>query len=401
VPIAPTITTSTPQTSGLPTPTATPATAPTPAPTAAPSAARRWGLIGNRTTASGEHRAAGLSIKVVRLSWKDLEPKEGQISTAYVSAKRIEIASLRAAGLDVIVDSGLHDTPQWMHTKPNSYLVSQHGERWQATTDGDLAIDKSDANLIFNPALRTIAATYLRRIGGLFGSTIHAVRIGGGRWNELGYPPPTTSTHTNSYWAYDALAQQQSPVPGWKPGDPSPNGEAQQFYSWYLQALVDFQQWQIDSVRRTFSGPVMVLYPGWGVRPGQAAAAVADRLRNRTPPELNAEIQRGFDWTSQVAAIKDPLVFPATTWVDARFGSDASDATQWRPVHFLRSLAGPQATLWGENTGQGTPADLAFAAAQTVKYDLAGMVWFREEELGTNGWATLADYRAVIAASSS
>jgi hypothetical protein len=388
-----------------PTPIATPAPTAvvTPAPTVpapARTAVRRWGLIGNQTQRAAEVRAAGVTTKVVRLSWKDLEPAEGQVSSSYVSAKRGEIAALRAAGLEVVLDSGLQDVPQWLHSRPDSFLVNQYGEAYTTATDGDLGIDKGEANLIFNPALRTLAAGYLRRIGELFGSTAYAIRIGGGRWNELGYPPSTTSSHTNAYWAFDALAQQQSPVPGWKPGDPSPNGEARRFLAFYLGALVDFQQWQITAVRAGFAGPLIVLYPGWGIRPGQAAAAADDNLRGRTSAEINAEVPRGFDWAGQVAAIHDPLVWPSTTWIDAQFGSDSGDASQWRPPHYLRSLAGPAATLWGESTGQGTAAALRFAAGQAAKYGFSGLVWFREEELFAGGpYATLADYRATIAAS--
>jgi hypothetical protein len=67
----------------------------------------------------------------------------------------------------------------------------------------------------------------------------------------------------------------------------------------------------------------------------------------------------------------------------------------------LASIARPNATVWGENTGGGTAATMTFAAQQAKTYGLAGMVWFREEELfGGGGLATLQDYRATIAAGS-
>ena len=191
-------------------------------------------------------------------------------------------------------------------------------------------------------------------------------------------------------------------MPGWKPGNASPNGEAQKFIAFYLKAMVDFQQWQVQSVRAAYAGPIMVLYPGWGVRPGQAAGAVADRLQGRTSVEINGELQRGFDWASQVAAINDPKVWPATTWLDAPYGSDATtNRSDWRPPHYLAAIAGPNATVWGENTGGGTAATMTFAAQQAKTYGLAGMVWFREEELfAGGGLATLENYRATIAAGS-
>ncbi len=393
----------TPTATATPTRTATPTATATASssPTATPKT-RRWGIIGNQPQRARSERAAGITSKVVRLSWKDLEPQEGQVSSSYVSSKRAEIATLKAAGLEIILDSGLHDVPAWVHTRPNSYYVNQYGENWTPATDGDLAIDKGDANLVFNPAMRVLGAAYLKRVGELFGADAYAIRIGGGRWNELGYPPAKTPAHTNTYWAFDTLAQQQSPVPGWKPGAPSPNGEAQKFLAFYLKAMVDFQQWQIQSVRAAYAGPIMVLYPGWGVRPGQAAGAAADRLQGRTSVEINGELQRGFDWASQVAAINDPKVWPATTWIDAPYGSDATtNQSDWRPPHYLASIASPGATVWGENTGGGTAAVMTFAAQQAKTYGLAGMVWYREEELfGGGAFATLENYRAAIAAGS-
>lgn len=372
-------------------------------PTAASATpALQWGLIGNRVDRTAEERAAGLSFKVVRLSWKDFEPSDGVRSASYVEAKRREIAALAADGMRVVLDLGLHDTPQWLHNYSNSYLVNQYGERWTSATDGDLAIDKSDANLIFNAELRKRAARYTADALGLFGAGAMAVRIGGGRYNELGYPAARTAAHANTYWAYDALAQAGSPVPGWKPGSPSANGEAGRFLEYYLGALEKFQRWQIATARRAFAGPLIVLHPSWGLRPGQVQGAVARNLDGGTSAEINGEVQRGHDVARFVAAVADPLVYPATTWLDAPYGSDAgTNMADWRPVHYLADLAArnpshPQ--VWGENTGQADRAALDFSAAQARRFGLGGLSFYREEELFSGRFATLDDLRAVIAA---
>jgi hypothetical protein len=361
----------------------------------------RWGLIGNRVDRAVEERAAGVSFKVVRLSWKDFEPTKGGRSASYIAAKKLELATLAAAGMRVVLDLGLHDTPQWLHSYANSYLVNQYGERWTSSTDGDQAIDKSDANLIFNAELRKRAATYTIDALRTFGAGAMAVRIGGGRYNELGYPVARTTAHANTYWAFDALAQAGSPVRGWKPGSPSPNGQAGRFLEYYLGALDRFLRWQITTARSAFAGPLIVLYPSWGIRPGQAQAAVAGNLDGRTAAEINGEIQRGYDVARFVAGTADPLVYPATTWLDAPFGSDeGTDQADWRPVHYLADLAARNPSrprVWGENTGQGDRAALAFSAAQARRFGLDGVAWFREEEVFSGAFATLGDLQEVIA----
>lgn len=364
---------------------------------------RLWALIGGAHSDLPGQREAGLNAKVVRLSWKDLEPAPGIASPEYVLAKRLEIARLRAAGFSLVLDSGLHDVPVWVHERhPDSFYVNQHGERWTRFTDGDDPIDKGDANLVFNPALRAAAARYLREGLRAFGGEACAVRVGGGRWNELGYPAARTATHPNTYWAYDANAQRESPTPGWRPGDPSPHGEARRFADWYLDALVDFQNWQVRAVRAAFSGPVMVLYPSAGLRPGQLEAAVRDDLGGSSSAEVNGELQRGHDFARQVRGVADPGVWVATTWLDATWDDDDSfDPRRWSPVKYLATLARahtPPLALYGENTGGGDRRRLERSAERVRRHGLEGMAWYREEQLGVDGYASLADLRDVIAA---
>ena len=57
-------------------------------------------------------------------------------------------------------------------------------------------------------------------------------------------------------------------MPGWRPGDPSPRGEARKFLGWYLDMLTRYQNWQVRALRRSYDGPVAMLYASWGMRPG-------------------------------------------------------------------------------------------------------------------------------------
>jgi len=397
--------TATPAPAHTPTVPGTPtATAVTPVPTAVntptPAAASPylWGMIGSGDQYLSDQYAAGVRAQVMRMSWREYFPAENRADAAYVAARRAEIARLHQAGFAIILDLGLHDTPAWLHQNyADSYYVNQYGERY----DGGSTIDSGDANLIFNPALRAVAATYIRTIFSGLGTDFVGVRLGGGHWGELTYPAAKVGASVNCYWGFDRNALSTSPAPDWRPGQASPHGEAGRFLNFYLDALTAYQGWQIDTIRQSYVGSLMLLYPGWGIRPGQFDAAVAGNLGGATSAEINGEVQTGTDYARQVAALRDRKAILTTTWLDAPFGDDASaDPAEWRPVKYLASLAASSAMqprLYGENAGQGDRAAMQFAVAQMRRYNLLGMAWCREADLLSGRYATLTDYRQAIA----
>lgn len=389
----------------LPAPEPTPAPAPEPAPgpvTDPAPASRLWAVIGSgEGLPAADQRAAGVVAKVVSLSWRQWFPKEGVEDLAYVERKRDEFAQLRAQGFRLILSLGYHDVPAWVHAgRTGTRYVNQWGEPYTGTA----AYDNGDADLVFNTSLRPLVDAYLKSVFSRLGGDFTAVRLGGGRWGELTYPPTAYGGRTNAYWAFGEAASATNPVPGWRPGDPSPAGEAARFLEWYLQALADYERWQIAALRAHFAGDVMMLFPSWGIRPGQGALAAAGDLAGRTSAEINGEVQRGLDFARQVAAIDDPRVVVTTTWLEAdvdRAADDRSDQRYWSPVHYLAHLAQShplRLRLYGENGGRDGRASMDHAAAQMHRWGLMGLAWFRERELASGQYATLADLAQVIAA---
>ena len=355
-----------------------------------------WGLIGNDGAHLGAERSAGLNTKLFELAWNGYQRSQGTFSASYIALKQSELANLRAAGFRIILSVGIHHTPDWVHAEyPDSWYVDQFGARYDDPREG-----AGNANLIWNDTLRGLAAAYMARVFADFGSDFYAVRLGGGRFGELGYPVATWNGRANTYWAYDQAAAASNPVPGWKPGDPSPNGEASRFATWYMDQLVDYQAWQVATVRRSFAGRIMMLYPGWGIRPTQLNTAIAGNLNGSSSAEINGEVPRGYDYARQVGALTDPGVVITSTWLDAPSGSDGgTDQRYWSPIHYLSFLADRAGReKFGENTGQGSLARMTLSAQQTTRYGLLGMLWYREDELLSGGYATLTDYQATIAA---
>jgi hypothetical protein len=304
-------------------------------------------------------------------------------------------------GFSIILSLGYHDTPTWLHDSyPDSHYLNQFGEPYI----GD-SMDSGDANLVFNPQLRALVEYYFQQVFADLGTDFIAVRVGGGRYGELTYPPADYGGRTNNYWSFDANARRSMPTSGWVPGQSSPNGEATRFVNWYLDSLVDYQNWQISTLRRYFDGDLMVLYPSWGIRPGQLTAAIATNLDGSSPAERNGEVQRGFDFERQVKALTDPRAVVTTTWLDANaadlaYPGDVSlEPQRWSPVKYLASLANahtPPLQVFGENTGWGDVRAMERTAAQMYDCNLIGMLWFREEQLFSGQYATLDDYQRVI-----
>ncbi len=355
-----------------------------------------WGVVGNDSQHLGDERAAGVAAKVVRVSWADLMTANGVTNTSYVQQKQAEIATLRQAGFNIYVDLGLQNAPAWVHHDyANSYYQDQYGDTYTAGVDG------GDANLVFNPTMRALAAQYIQALFTNFGTDFAALRLGGGHYGELTYPAARFDGHTDAYWGFDPSALASNPVPHWRPGQPSPNGEASAFLTWYLQDLTTYQNWQVSTVRQYYHGALQMLYPGFGMRPSSFSAATADNLDGASSAESTGEVEAGTDYARQIAALTDANVQVYTTWIDCPYGNNTSlDPSDWGPVKYLAALARgrqPALPVSGENTGEGSPATMQFAVAQMMAYGLVGMNWAFDSELYTGQYATLADYQRVIA----
>lgn len=125
-------------------------------------------------------------------------------------------------------------------------------------------------NFVFYEELRPFVEEYYAWLGAQLANVtaaglVSGLRLGGGHYGELSYPrggPPG-----GVFWAFDPRAAAKNPVPWWRPGSLSPNGEALTFLTWYLGSMADYQDWQVVVAGAAFPGvPLAVLYPGAEVR---------------------------------------------------------------------------------------------------------------------------------------
>lgn len=368
----------------------------------------QYGTLQTSTSRISTNFSAGIRLAHIDLGWDQYEPNEGTFNSTYINSVKSQITSYRNAGMQVVLGFGIQQPPSWVFSYPNSRYVNQFDQQFTSATNG-----KNTSNMVFNDTLRQKQENYIKQVFSDLGSNFYAVRIGGGWYGELNYPDASFGGSNNNYWAYDNIAQGKTaglpsgisanPVPGWIPGSASTNHtNASQFINWYLNSLKDYHDWQIKAYRKYYTGPLAMLYPSWGVRPGQLSAAVNVDLNGSTSTESNGELQRGFDYARYVSGINDPNVFVYTTWLNAsNSGDGGTDQTQWSPIHYLWALASNnplRLKTWGESSGANTFTEMQLCFMQINNYGLPGMMWAFEPELYGGTYASLVNYQSLISA---
>jgi hypothetical protein len=271
------------------------------------------GIIGNYSDDDMRSlRADGQAADaLVELEWAQAEPVRGHYDEAYLDRIAARITTLRQMGYRIALNTGVQNAPQWLLKLPGARYVDQFGQAYT---------DSNEPNLIFGTGLRYLAQRYLMTVFARLGDDFSIVRVGGGHWGELTYPfklDPATGRLRNLYYAFDANARTKNPVPSWRPGQPGSTGQAGKFLSWYLNSLAVYQNWQIIALRKAgFPGRVAVLYPSYGMRAGDFERAVVTNLAGTASPEVNGEVQRGYDAKRQIAALRDPDVVVYGTWAE-------------------------------------------------------------------------------------
>lgn len=324
--------------------------------------------------------AAGASIRSLELGWDQYEPTQGNFAGAYIATQQAKLAAMVAAGASVVLDLGLQYPPAWAAAiRP---MVDQ------------AAHTVSVANTIWSATARTAAASYIARVFADLGATFYAVRLGSGVQVETLYPG--NSGGTKSYWAYDADAQAACPVPGWKPGDASPNGEATTFWAWYVGQLVATANYLQSKVRLAYSGTIHQLMPGQGVRPEQVAQLISSNLTDVTV--LASE--RGAAWDTVVAGITNRanVVVYCSSLADGSGANEAStDKRQWSAAHWIAYNADLYGmSKAGENPGSSSYAVMQTMFAQASAYGYSPLLWAFESQLYGGVYATLYQYALLI-----
>lgn len=360
-------------------------------------------------------RKAGLSVAVVAVSWDRFEPRAGEFDAKYADEKAAEMKKLREAGFRLQLDFGMQYAPGWAQELKGGRYRNQYGEDFCGSAPGEVV-----ANGVFSREVREALAGYMAEVFRRLGTNWDFVWLGGGKFGETNFPSARYRGQENCYWGFDELAQGKAvgraegipacPAAGWKPGGASEKHEAaRKFAEWYLDALKNFQDWQIATVRRDYAGRICLLYGSWGLRPGWLEGAIEGDLSGATSAERNGEVQQGYDWARMIAAVRDPKAIVYCTWLDGTIENrdiaddESKDAARWSPAHWQASLARANPLdlpVWGENTGHNNREAMRITFDRIRQDRLMGVMWAFDGELfaepATGKFATLEDFGGMI-----
>ena len=273
-----------------------------------------------------------LGVVVLEPFWSQYEPQPGVFNAPYIDQLKNRLAAARRAGFRVVLSPGWQYPPAWIFQLPHSRYVNQYGDVFADPSPG-----MAGFNAVFNPSVRAHQETYLRRLLADLGTDFLALRLGGGWYNELNYPPNHYHDHSNCYWGFDDLAQGREPgfADGeWRDARHRVGCPERRYRPLAIstRACSSTGIWTASRIitigrsppRATFSTVRWrCSYPSWGIRPGQIDAAVAAGLSGKTSAEANGEVPRGFDFARFIHGITDPNVIVYCTWLDAHLGDDA------------------------------------------------------------------------------
>jgi hypothetical protein len=346
----------------------------------------------------------------LELGWDAYEPQDGVFDTTYIAQVQQRLATMRGAGMRVVLGLGLQYPPNWVYNYPNARYVDQFGN-----TSGMV-------NLTWNSTLRSKAEQFLARVNADLGlANFWAVRVGSGGSVETLFPD---EAGRNAYWGYDANAQASSPFPGWRPGQTSWNGQpftttqVGQWYDWYQGSLVDGVNWQIAAYRGLgYTGFLQVVMPGQGTRPTDYTQAIGGYLNGAG--DSNQTMGRAAVWDRVLAKIADKanVVAYVSSMADGSGGNDLCTSSDSSVSPTSTTVLNWSATRWisynanryglpkmGENPGRSDTniyglTMMQNAAAQMQSCGFQGLMWAHDFNLydGVSG-VSLAGYSTVIRA---
>jgi hypothetical protein len=330
------------------------------------------GILGPDGHYFAKERASGIGYVTVQVGWDNAEPLAGHFDKAYINGEQAEVATARRSGLQVVLDPGLQYAPGWVFALPGgTHFIDQYGDVF----NGDQFSGDTVANAVTDMAVRAAQRTYLSWLGRQFpAGTLAAVRVGGGPLGELRYPAGYKNVPPDCFWAYDASSQAISPVPGWRPGSGTPE-QATSFLNWYNANLVGYGDWLDGAVSRDFRTEELLMLPGWGERPGVAAPEESSLLTLG-----DEEFSEGLDWADLLASLPDPVTTVAyTTYLDSPLGRPTLQLED--PADYIASLARPLGiATGGENTGNGTVANLQLLVVQALRLHMVIVDWMGEAQ---------------------
>lgn len=180
-----------------------------------------------------------------------------------------------------------------------------------------------------------------------------------------------------------------------------------QFYNWYVQALTDYQSWQINELRMHFSGQLDIIYAGKGLLISQLTDVLNNDLQGDIFTERGSALYAGSIYEHHIAGLPaDPGISLFLTGIEDPPAGAIDDTSpyprDWSAARWLANLARSAGLpIWGENTGRNNYDQMKLSLTRMRMNGFTGLMWGFESELysnpNPNGYASMADYAGLIA----
>lgn len=367
-------------------------------------------------------KTAGVNAYMIQAQWAALQP-DGPgtaLASSAIEALVTEYDQCVSAGLYPFFEIALQYAPAWILPGGSSAIETFQDQAGNVFDGATAPSGQQVSNWQWTAQGRTYVSEFIAALGSALSAVspdTYAVKIGGGYYGELHYPPSAISGGYSA-WGYGASMQSGTglspdqaacPLPGYAVGSGTAAQDTQ-WWNWYLNGMGNWLTWFIAQMRSAgWHCPYYVCHPGYGVRSNQGVQSAGYQ-------QAAGEGEDPVRMIGFYAA--DPLVQPYCTWLDA--GADGfdppsadSDLAAWKKVFNAAVAAGKAANLLGENTGgessaqmdaifsgaaTGSPLSTAPWTLQAAAGSYQGIMWENYASLtgGGGSQATLAEYTADI-----
>ena len=178
-----------------------------------------------------------------------------------------------------------------------------------------------------------------------------------------------------------------------------------EFYNWYVDSMTNYQNWQISEIRKYYNGQLDLVYAGKGVRLNQITDALNNDLKGDGWSESSAGLYGGADYLRHVSGLTDNHIALYMTGIEDppedKIDDTSPFAGQWSGARWLSELAHTHNfTIWGENSGGNTRAEMDVAIKRMRQNGFIGLMWAHESQLYTNpnpnNYASADDYQKIV-----
>lgn len=366
---------------------------------------------------------AGVRMRLIELGWGNLQPTVlTALDPTIVAQYQTQINAFVALGSDVVIAVDLGIQYCTSAVEAQDPITDQYGTTWTSVRGGNSPV----ANIVWSSTVRTWFADYLARLfdptlGLNFHGRLWAIRTGldGG---ELALPTRTNGANPVSLWAYDTTAQAslaastvgtESASAGQAPPRWSKSGlstftdqtHAAQFYNWYVRSIAQTHNWVHTILRQYTDAWICPVTPGGGLHQGDVDALTANKFDTALGGDVACGTGHWWDYQSSFwpSANAGCMNWCSSIGDASGVGNEFSvNPGDWCSAHQHAALAAQYGRrIYGENPGDlsdASPAGMTADFALCRQWGYSGLMWVRQSQMTTTGYATIANLASAITA---